>query len=461
MRNTASKQLQKKRKAEAMNGNEAADIKNPSNYAAAPRKKSRHEISSAKSSGEDIEEENASEDPDDDGKINRGTIKVMKLPGDPFTAARNNLLAQNTTSSTQNSPTPASKLAKLSAKQTTLAFDISSPVPTHSEEVPCEPSNISDRSAAPAAMTDVITPTITGGALGAGAARARTESNQGFEREHSFKEVRKDAKDARESLTRTQDETPSTGIVTEKGHSSGPRQSIFGPAVRTEDQAIEGIEERDARYDKLKSESIDEIGFDNLPVASPSQESVKTVLEEPAADSTVDAITIAIAAEALQVAATDAQASDSEDTITVRPEVPAAPSTANDESTVESMVDGSGATAPKGTVARRSGASSAAELKAGPKKSITHDITTGTIKRGSSNGKPATSVSNAGSPMNSTSAARKAGEPESPARLPKNKDGSLARKPKSAITTATKAALGAKPSKTLATSAAKAQVSIF
>ena len=481
MRQTASKKLQRKRKAEAMNGgsekkaskdepsskeieekdvSKGAEAKNA--VAAPPAKKQRH-ISEDADSGDDKM---------DVDKDDSGTKKVTKLPGDPFTAVRSNLIAQNTTSSAQHTATatPASKIAKLSAKQTTLIFNISPPVPPHSVETPRKPSDYSDRAMAPTKMTNAIPKTVTGGASGASTVPAVTKSKDSCgseQRGRSLEEVRRGAKDAKEGLALVQDDALSTATVTGETHSSPTCQSIFGPAVRAEDQAVEGIEERDARQEKLKSESVEAMNFDNLPVASPSQELDKSVVEklaadpvadtaaDTAADLSVDKSVIAIASKALQVseAAAHAQASDSEDTIIVRPEVPVIPSTMKDKPTNKGAVDGSGVVTLKGTVARRSGVTSSAKLKGGPKKSDTTDIKPGTVnetKRGSTNDNPITPVSKADNPMVSASIGGNGETPASPSRLLKNKDGSLARKPKSASTSATKEVASTKQAKPVA-----------
>lgn len=450
MRHYGSKQLSKKRKVEAMNGgseskkveasnkqadkkDESRDTKTTTSIAAPPKKRQRYGMFSTKKSGGDAEDDDTSEDGGDD-KIADGAKKVTKRPGDPFTAVRNNLLAQVTTlSSTQHTvtPTPASKLAKLSSKQTTLTFDISPNIPSQSVESPRKPADFSDRAAAPAKVTNVVPKPITGG-VGATQPLENNKVQGSRIRERFLEARRKGAKDANEALAHFQDKNLSTATVIGDGNSSTTSKSIFGTAVRAENEIMEGIEERDARQEMLKSESIEAMGFDDIPVASASQESA-----------------MAVAAAALKVsqAVAGAQASDSEDTIIVRPEVLATP-TVKDES------------APKGTVARRSGATNPAKSNnknakplstqsGGPKKRNTPDTKpgSGVIKREYSNEKPSTPVSKVGSHVVSKSGGGNGTEIESPARLRKNADRSLARKPKAAGTSATKESASPKQEK--------------
>ena len=490
MRRTASRQLQKKRKAEAMTdgseikannseaGNQVVDKMNVSNDDSSmkaaeimpPLKKPRHGVFSGKHSSEHFAKKSAKdmEDSSDDSnggdnnmkidKVDKRSKKVKALPGDPFTAARNNLVAQNTLPNMQHNvtPTPVSKIAKLSSKQATLAFDIGPPTQWRSVEAPRKPPELPDRAASPAKMTNVISETVAGG----------TGVVQTPFKERSFEEVRKGAKDVKEALALAQNDTLSFCTITEEGGPSPTRRSMFGPntiftpVVRTNDEVVEGIEERDAG---LKSESYEHIGFDNLPVASASQGPAGTVSKETAADlaadSAVATVAMAIAAEAIAAEAIAAEAIAaeaiaaesplvSEDTITVQ-------SSVSDKSATKDVVVGSGLVVPKGTVAKRSGTGNAAKpnrQKAKPptaqnavpktRKSpeIKSELVQGsTAKRASTNGKPAVLVSNAGTPVAGKSAASNVAKLESPARLRKNEDGSRAQKPKPASTSPTQA----------------------
>lgn len=498
MRHAASKQLQKKRKAEAMNGesenkanrDEASrkeagkkdmskDSKITRTLPGPPKKKQRHGMFSAEKPGRVVEDDDTSEDTDRVvDVIATGTTKVTRLPGDPFTTVRNNLLAQNTTASRTQytaTPTPASKIAKLSSKQTTLIFDMSPRAPAHNVEAPYKPSDLPERATAPAKVTNAIPKSITG-AVGAAQAVVNDKVQVPESREHSFEEVRKGAKDAKQALTHLPDETVSTSSVALKTNSRPIQKSIFGSAVRAEDEVMEGIEERDARQEKLKSESTEAIGIDNLPVASDSQGSATNIIRQPAADlvadlavnSAADAVAMAIAAEALKVnlPVTDAQASDSEDTIILRPQIPASP-IVKDESPDKVLFNEVNAAAPMGTVPRRSGAPNAGKTndqnakphsgpKGGLKKSETPDTKTATVKpavnkRSSSHNKIVTPVSRAGSPVVGKSAGEKVVNIESPARLAKNADGSLARGSKAAGTSATKLSVSSKEAKSVPT----------
>lgn len=502
MRHAASKQLQKKRKAEAMSGeseskasrDEASheeagkkDASKDSNItkplAASPEKKQRHGMFSAKKFERVVEDEDSSED--NDGGVNKiasGTKKVTKLLGDPFTAVRNNLLAQNTTSSrTQHTatPTPASKIARLSSKQTTLIFDMSPTLPAHNEEAPHKPSDLPKRPTAPAKMADVNPKSITGGA-GAAQAVANNKEQGPESRERSSEEMRKGAKDAKQALAHVQDGTMLTGAVALETCSSPTRKSIFGPTVRAEDEIVEGIEERDARQEKLKSESTEAMSFYNLPVAPDSQDSATNIIRHPPADlladsaakSAADTLAMAIAAEALKVnlTAAGAQASDSEDTITLRPVMPANPAV-KDESPNKVVFNEVKAAAPKGSLSRRSGAANAGKdnnrkgnplssQKGGPKKSETPNTKTETVqlavdKHSSNNAKPVTPDSKAGLPVVGKLAGGKDVNIESPARLAKNADGSLARGPKAAGTSATKPSVSSKEAKSVLTASPK------
>lgn len=498
MRHAASKQLQKKRKAEAMNGESGSkanddeashkeagkkdtskNSRTTKTLPAPPKKKQRYGIFSAKKSGRVVEDDNTSEDTDQGViKIASGTRKVTKLPGDPFTALRNNLLAQNTTSSRTQftpTPTPASKIAKLSTKQTTLTFDMSPKVQTHSVEAPSKPSEFPERANAPAKATNVITRSATGG-IGAAQALANSKVQGPASRERSFEEVREGAKDAKQDLALLQDEIISTSTVSVETPSSSTRKNIVALAVRTEDEVMDGVEERDAREEKLKSESTEVIGFDHLPVASGSQEATTNIIRDPkaklaadlAVDSAADAAAIAIAAEALKVnlPVTDAQASDSEDTIILRHRVPAS-SVVKEEFSNKILFNEVNAAAAKGMVPKRSGAPSAGKTndqnarphsgqKGGLKKSETTDTDTATAKpvankRLSGSKKIVMPVSRAGSPVVGKPAGGKGMNMESPARLAKNADGSLARGSKAASTSATKLSVSPKEAKSVPT----------
>ena len=444
-------------------GNQVVDKKNVSNDDSSigavetmpSPKKPRNGIFSGKRSSEnspkrlaeDLKDSSNNSDGGDDNmkidKVDKRSKKVKSLSGDPFTAARNNLVAQNTVPNTLHNatPTPASKIAKLSSKQTNLSFDIGSPTQSRSVEGPHKPSELPNPAASPAKVTNVPG-TVAGG----------TGVPQTPFRECSLEEVEKGANDVKEALALAQNDTLSSDTINEDGGPSPTRQSMFGPntiftsVVRSEDEVLEGIEERDAR---LKSESYEHMGFDNLTVASASHGSAESVSKETAADlaadSAVATVAIAIAAEALKVnqAALNGQPSDPEETITVQSQV-------TDKSATKDAVVRNGSVAHKGTVAKRSGTGNAANRnhqkskpptaqKGVPKMNKSPEITSepvqgSTAKRASTNGKPATSVSNAGTPVAGKSAAWNVAKPESPARIRKNKDGSRAQKLKSAST---------------------------
>ena len=313
MRSDASKQLIKKRKADATNDegeqssikksmingeDDASERDTEKGAVVTPRtKKQRHSFftgnntskNSAKKNGQDVEKDDTSDDETDTIRTNNGDIKVEKLPGDPFTVVRNNLLSQNTNIARETSTTskPASKMAALSTKQTSLQFSISPPIELNDPLVPLKPSEYKDRAMAPTKTTNIIPKTVTGG-VGAVNALIGNRNVQGSgKKELPREEIKKNAKVVGEDLAHLEGQTPLTTPAIDKEYPQAPL-SLFGPdvvsasTVRPEDEVMEGMEERAASKNGLRSESYEAMGFDNLPPASTSPESVESIADDPA-----------------------------------------------------------------------------------------------------------------------------------------------------------------------------------
>ena len=546
MRSDASKQLIKKRKANATNDegeettikkslfngkDDASESDTEKGAVVTPRaKKQRHSVftgkntskNSAKKNGQDAEKDDTSEDEMDHIRANNGDIKVKKLPGDPFTEVRNNLLSQNTNIARQTSttPKPASKIAALSTQHTSLKFSISPPIELNDPLVPLKPSEYKDRVMAPPKTTNIIPKTVNGG-VGAVNALIGNRNVQGSgKKEHSHEEIKKNAKMVREDLAHLQGQTPLNTPAIDTEYAQAPL-SIFGPdaastsTVRPEDEVMEGMEERAASENGLRSESYEAMDFDNLPPASTSPESVKSIADDsakaittgfddlppastsqvsvkPIADDPAKDIAMSIAAEALLVneaASSQNRVISEDEVITVAAGTPVIPTAVmsvnaqngNDstaESTtattgVKSAINGAGneagPIAPKGTVARRTGTTSPVELnkqkakslaaqKGGPTKGNPPNAKNGSIKDRSPKSSSAKPASRASSIVNGSSAQADTKTQESQGKLAKNADWDLVRGPKSRVTSVAKQAVSAQQAKPTSASAAKAPV---